>query len=167
MLLIHYNSRHVMEKIITPGEPTVPPQTIVEGSIHAGLDVALGDLREASVVITIDKGTVHRPRCCQELVQRLGSAAPAGIVEALGVAAVLPALRRVDAAKADTLASNLDRVAIDDRSATIHRTRQRLGPVCYRGLKACGALNYELGDCGGKRAHTEEKQSKEWSRQSP
>ncbi|GLS36825.1 hypothetical protein GCM10010869_24160 [Mesorhizobium tianshanense] len=46
MLLIHYNSRHVMEKITTPGEPTVPPQTIVEGSIHAGLDVSLGDLRE-------------------------------------------------------------------------------------------------------------------------
>ncbi|WP_287363332.1 hypothetical protein [Mesorhizobium sp.] len=46
MLLIHYNSRHVMEKIITPGEPTVPPQTIVEGSIHAGLDVSLSDLRE-------------------------------------------------------------------------------------------------------------------------
>ncbi|WP_287193290.1 hypothetical protein [Mesorhizobium sp.] len=46
MLLIHYNSRHVMGKIITPGEPTVPPQTIVEGSIHAGLDVSLGDLRE-------------------------------------------------------------------------------------------------------------------------
>lgn len=46
MLLIHYNSRHVMEKIITPGEVRVPPQTIINGSIHAGLDVSLGDLRE-------------------------------------------------------------------------------------------------------------------------
>ncbi|WP_245525431.1 MULTISPECIES: hypothetical protein [unclassified Mesorhizobium] len=46
MVLIHYNSRHVMEKIVTPGEPTIPPQTIVDGSVHAGLDVALGDLRE-------------------------------------------------------------------------------------------------------------------------
>lgn len=46
MLLIHYNSRHVMEKIITPGEVTIPPQTIVDGSVHAGLDVSLGDLRE-------------------------------------------------------------------------------------------------------------------------
>ncbi|WP_245466343.1 MULTISPECIES: hypothetical protein [unclassified Mesorhizobium] len=27
MLLIHYNSRHIMEKIITPGEVRIPPQT--------------------------------------------------------------------------------------------------------------------------------------------
>lgn len=46
MLLIHYNSRHVMEKILTPGEVKIPPQTIVDGSVHASLDVALGDLRE-------------------------------------------------------------------------------------------------------------------------
>ncbi|MER8884733.1 hypothetical protein [Mesorhizobium sp. M0500] len=46
MLLIHYNSRHVMEKIVTPGEPTVPPHAIVAASVHAGLDVSLGDLRE-------------------------------------------------------------------------------------------------------------------------
>lgn len=45
MLLIHYNSRHIMEKIMAPGEVTVPPQTIIDGSIHAGLDLALGDLR--------------------------------------------------------------------------------------------------------------------------
>jgi len=35
MLLIHYNSRHVMEKIVTPGEVKVPPQTIIDGNIHA------------------------------------------------------------------------------------------------------------------------------------
>jgi hypothetical protein len=46
MLLIHYNSRHLMEKIITPGEVKIPPQTIIDGSVHAGLDVSLGDLRE-------------------------------------------------------------------------------------------------------------------------
>ncbi|ADV13004.1 hypothetical protein Mesci_3888 [Mesorhizobium ciceri biovar biserrulae WSM1271] len=46
ILLIHYNSRHVMEKIITPGEVSIPPQTIVDESVHAGLDVSLGDLRE-------------------------------------------------------------------------------------------------------------------------
>lgn len=45
MLLIHYNSRHVMEKVLTPGEVKLPPQTIIDGSVHAGLDVALGDLR--------------------------------------------------------------------------------------------------------------------------
>lgn len=45
MLLIHHNSRHVMEKILTQGEVAIEPQTIVEGSVHAGLDVALGDLR--------------------------------------------------------------------------------------------------------------------------
>jgi hypothetical protein len=50
MLLIHYNSRHVMEKILTPGEVKIPPQTIVDGSVHAGLDVALGDLREWHVL---------------------------------------------------------------------------------------------------------------------
>ena len=46
MLLIHYNSRHVMEKILTPGEVKIPPQAIIDGSVHSGLDVALGDLRE-------------------------------------------------------------------------------------------------------------------------
>ncbi|WP_246675982.1 hypothetical protein [Mesorhizobium sp. B2-5-4] len=46
MLLIHYNSRHVMEKIITPGQVVIPPQTIIDGSVHAGLDVSLRDLRE-------------------------------------------------------------------------------------------------------------------------
>jgi hypothetical protein len=45
MLLIHRNAGHQMEKLVTPGEPTGPPETIVDGSIHAGLDVALGDLR--------------------------------------------------------------------------------------------------------------------------
>ncbi|TPK72210.1 hypothetical protein FJ930_13015 [Mesorhizobium sp. B2-4-15] len=44
-LLIHYDSRHVTEKIMTPGGVKIPPQTIIDGSIHAGLDVALGDLR--------------------------------------------------------------------------------------------------------------------------
>lgn len=46
MLLIHYNSRHVMEKILTPGEVKADPQSIIDGSVHAGLDVALCDLRE-------------------------------------------------------------------------------------------------------------------------
>ncbi|WP_292341326.1 hypothetical protein [Mesorhizobium sp.] len=46
MLLIHFNGRHVMEKIITPGEPKIPPQTIADRSVHAALDVSLGDLRE-------------------------------------------------------------------------------------------------------------------------
>lgn len=45
MMLIHYYSRHVMEKIITPGEVKISPQTIIDGRVHAGLDVALGDLR--------------------------------------------------------------------------------------------------------------------------
>ncbi|RTM05687.1 MAG: hypothetical protein EKK31_15100 [Hyphomicrobiales bacterium] len=45
MLLIHHNGHHVIEKLITPGEPTLAPETIVDGTIHAGLDVALGDLR--------------------------------------------------------------------------------------------------------------------------
>jgi hypothetical protein len=44
-LLTHRNAGHQMEKLVTPGEPTGPPETIVDGSIHAGLDVALGDLR--------------------------------------------------------------------------------------------------------------------------
>ncbi|WP_245279190.1 hypothetical protein [Mesorhizobium loti] len=45
MLLIHYDSRHIMEKVLTPGEAKLPPQTIIDGNIHPGLDVALGDLR--------------------------------------------------------------------------------------------------------------------------
>lgn len=50
MLLIHYNSRHVMEKILTPGEVKIPLQAIIDGSVHAALDVALGDLREWHVL---------------------------------------------------------------------------------------------------------------------
>ncbi|TGT89535.1 hypothetical protein EN804_11570 [Mesorhizobium sp. M8A.F.Ca.ET.161.01.1.1] len=46
MLLAHFNSRHVMEKLLTPGKVKIPPQTIIDGSVHAGLDVSLGELRE-------------------------------------------------------------------------------------------------------------------------
>ncbi|WP_223217988.1 hypothetical protein [Mesorhizobium jarvisii] len=48
MLLIHYNSRHVMEKIVTPGEVKVPPQTIIDGSIRAG---RLAQLAHAACVV--------------------------------------------------------------------------------------------------------------------
>lgn len=42
MLLVHCNSRHVMEKLLTPGKVKIPPQTIIDGSVHAGLHVSSG-----------------------------------------------------------------------------------------------------------------------------
>ncbi|WP_287347683.1 hypothetical protein [Mesorhizobium sp.] len=100
-------------------------------------------------------------------------AAPAWVVKALGVIAVLTALGRVDAIETNALTGNLDGVAVDDRCPALHRPRQRFCPICYRALEACGALlaggalDRELGDCGGKRADAEEDQTQERSRQSP
>lgn len=45
MLLIHMNATHIMERMVAPGEPVHEPQTIVNGSVMAGVDVALRDLR--------------------------------------------------------------------------------------------------------------------------
>ncbi|WP_352529226.1 MULTISPECIES: hypothetical protein [unclassified Mesorhizobium] len=97
----------------------------------------------------------------------MGSAAPAWVVKALGVVAVLTALGRVDAIETNPLACNLYCVAIDHRGAAFHVARQWFCPVCYRALLAGGALDRELGDCGGKRAGAEEDQPQEGSRQPP
>ncbi|WP_136620849.1 MULTISPECIES: hypothetical protein [Mesorhizobium] len=70
MLLIHYNSRHVMEKILTPGEVKIPPQAIIDGSVHAGLDVALGDLREWHVLRAWCRSCSHH-----------ATVKPAGLIE--------------------------------------------------------------------------------------
>ena len=45
MLLVHCNANRIMEKTVAPGEPIAVPQTIVDGSVHAGLDATLRDLR--------------------------------------------------------------------------------------------------------------------------
>lgn len=82
MLLIHYNSRHVMEKILTPGEPTVEPQTIVEGSVHAGLDVSLGDLREWHTLRAWCKNCSHHAEVKPAtLIRRYGKGALFNSVE--------------------------------------------------------------------------------------
>ncbi len=82
MLLIHYNSRHVMEKILTPGELKMPPQTIVNGSIHAGLDVALGDLREWHTLRAwCTKCSHHAEVKAAGLIQRYGKSALFSSVE--------------------------------------------------------------------------------------
>lgn len=82
MVLIHYNSRHVMEKIITPGEPTVRPQTIVEGSIHAGLDVSLGDLREWHTLRAWCRNCSHHAEVkSAALIRRYGKGALFSTVE--------------------------------------------------------------------------------------
>ncbi|ESZ05792.1 hypothetical protein [Mesorhizobium sp. L48C026A00] len=77
MLLIHYNSRHVMEKILTPGEVTIPPQTIIDGSVHAGLDVALGDLREWHVLRAWRRSCSHH-----------ATVKPAGLIKRYGKGAL-------------------------------------------------------------------------------
>lgn len=77
------------------------------------------------------------------------------------------AAQRRDAVESNPLACNLYRVAIDHGGAAFDRTGQRLGPVCYPALKACGALYYELGDCGGKRTNGEKEEPQERSRQPP
>ena len=45
MLLVHFNGRHVMEKLLAPGEPVANPSTLINGSEYEGLDAALRDLR--------------------------------------------------------------------------------------------------------------------------
>ncbi|TPL87129.1 hypothetical protein [Mesorhizobium sp. B2-3-12] len=82
MLLIHYNSRHVMEKIVTPGEVKIPPQTIIDGSIHAGLDVSLGDLREWHTLRAWCKNCSHHaPVKAAALIRRYGKDALFSTVE--------------------------------------------------------------------------------------
>ncbi|TPM32950.1 hypothetical protein FJ958_09355 [Mesorhizobium sp. B2-3-5] len=82
MLLIHRNANHTMEKLLTPGEPTVPPETIVDGSIHAGLDVALGDLRSWHTLRAWCKNCSHHAQVKPEaLIRRYGKAALFSSVE--------------------------------------------------------------------------------------
>ncbi|TPI57687.1 hypothetical protein FJ417_21540 [Mesorhizobium sp. B3-1-7] len=82
MLLIHRNADHAMEKLLTPGEPTVPLEAIVDGSIHAGLDVALGDLRSWHTLRAWCKNCSHHASVKPEaLIKRYGKAALFSSVE--------------------------------------------------------------------------------------
>lgn len=73
MLLIHYNSRHIMEKALTPGEVKLPTKTIIDGNIHPGLDVALGDLRSWHVLRAQSINCSHRAEVKPEgLIRRYG-----------------------------------------------------------------------------------------------
>ena len=82
MLLIHYNIRHIMEKIVTPGEAKVPPQTIVDGSVHAGLDVSLGDLREWHALRAWWKNCSHHAEVkAADLIRRYGKDALFSTIE--------------------------------------------------------------------------------------
>lgn len=83
MLLIHYNSRHVMEKILTPGEVKIPLQAIIDGSVHAALDVALGDLREWHVLRAWCRSCSHH-----------ATVKPAGLIERYGKGALLSSVER-------------------------------------------------------------------------
>ncbi|MES0179674.1 hypothetical protein NKJ86_13885 [Mesorhizobium sp. M0025] len=82
MLLIHYNARHVMEKMLTPGGVKIDPQTIVDGSVHAGLDVALGDLREWHTLRAWCKNCSHHAEVKPTvLIRRYGKGALFSSVE--------------------------------------------------------------------------------------
>ncbi|TPK89028.1 hypothetical protein FJ548_11330 [Mesorhizobium sp. B2-4-17] len=82
MLLIHYNSRHVMEKLLTPGGTPVEPQAIVDGSVHAGLDVSLGDLREWHTLRAWCKNCGHHAQVkTAGLIRRYGKGALLSTVE--------------------------------------------------------------------------------------
>ncbi|MER9248585.1 hypothetical protein [Mesorhizobium sp. M0590] len=82
MLLIHYNGRHVMERIITPGETKVESQTIVDGSVHAGLDASLGDLREWHTLRAWCKNCSHHAEVKPaSLIRRYGKDALFSTVE--------------------------------------------------------------------------------------
>ncbi|TRC91145.1 hypothetical protein FJV80_04280 [Mesorhizobium sp. WSM4310] len=81
-LLVHRNANHTMEKLLTPGEPTVPPETIVDGSIHAGLAVALGDLRNWHALRAWCKNCSHHAQVKPEaLIRRYGKGALFSSVE--------------------------------------------------------------------------------------
>ncbi|MER8388776.1 hypothetical protein NKG60_05000 [Mesorhizobium sp. M1428] len=82
MLLIHLNGRHVMEKMVAPGEPALAPQAMVDGSVHAGLDVSLGDLREWHKLRAWCKNCSHHAEIKPAaLVQRYGKGALFSSVE--------------------------------------------------------------------------------------
>ncbi|MER9064252.1 hypothetical protein NKI54_19870 [Mesorhizobium sp. M0663] len=71
------------EKIITPGEPMVSPQVIVEGSVHAGLDVSLGDLREW-----------HKLRAWCKNCSHHAEVKPAGLIRRYGKDALFSTVER-------------------------------------------------------------------------
>ncbi|MER9920902.1 MULTISPECIES: hypothetical protein [unclassified Mesorhizobium] len=83
MLLIHYNARHVMKKMLTPGDVRIDPQTIVDGSVHAGLDVALGDLREWHTLRAWCKNCSH-----------YAEVKPAGLIRRYGKGALFSSVER-------------------------------------------------------------------------
>jgi hypothetical protein len=62
MLLIHDNSRHVMEKFITSGELKVPPPPVIDGSIYGGLDVSPGDLARMAQTASLAQKIAHTMR---------------------------------------------------------------------------------------------------------
>ncbi|WP_258591714.1 hypothetical protein [Mesorhizobium sp. AR07] len=72
-----------MEKIIAPGEVRIPPQMIVDGSIHAGLDVSLGDLREWHSLRAWCKNCSHH-----------AEVKPAGLIRRYGKGALFSSVER-------------------------------------------------------------------------
>jgi len=42
MLLIHYNGRQIMEKLIAQGDPVGHPRTLIDGSEYEGLEQRCG-----------------------------------------------------------------------------------------------------------------------------
>ncbi len=81
-LLIHYNGRHVIEKLLTPGDARLDIGSIVSGSNQAGLDVSLGDLREWHVLRASCRTCKHYAQIQSDgLIKRYGHGALLGSVE--------------------------------------------------------------------------------------
>ena len=73
MLLIHYNGRQIMEKLIAPGEPVENPRTLIDGAEYEGLDAALRDLRHwHSLRAWCNNCRHHAPMDVETLTRRFG-----------------------------------------------------------------------------------------------
>ncbi|AZO55669.1 hypothetical protein EJ077_21205 [Mesorhizobium sp. M8A.F.Ca.ET.057.01.1.1] len=70
------------EVIEAAGEVKIPPQTIIDGSVHAGLDVCLRDLREWHALRAWCKNCSHHaPVKATALIRRYGKDALFSTVE--------------------------------------------------------------------------------------
>lgn len=129
----------------------------------AGAIGALAIPDKTAIPIPGNESAFDRTGDLEERLQSRGRAAPAGIIDALGVIAVLLALWRVDAIKTDPLTVDLDRIAIDDRCDTADRPL--FGIDLGRNCNSCNPVGmvHCLRDKGGSRTHCQDGQQQRYA----